>query len=63
MLQSFENLADVVTAIKTDNGVKVMMSPARGDIMARDKSKFAKGSNMVSAQIPTVSIHVLHGES
>ena len=43
-----------------------MTNPARGDIMARDESKCAKGSSMVSAfitQIPTVTIHVLHGES
>ena len=58
MLQSFKSLADVVTAIKTYSGVKVVTNPARGDILARDESKCAKGSSMMSAfitQIPTVT--------
>ena len=42
-----------------------MTNPAGGDVLARDEPKCAKGSKMVCAfvtQIPTVTIHVLHGE-
>ena len=50
---------------KTYRGVRVTTNPARGDVMARDEPKCAKGSSMVSAfvtQIPAVTMHVLHGE-
>ena len=65
VLQSFQDLADVVTAIKTNRGVEVMTNPASGDVMARDEPKCAKRSSMIGAfvtQIPTVIIYVLHGE-
>ena len=42
-----------------------MTNPARSHVVARDESKCAKGSSMVSAfvtQIPSVTLHVLHGE-
>ena len=42
-----------------------MMNPACGDVVAKDEPKSAKCSGMVSAfvtQIPTMTIHVLHGE-
>ena len=42
-----------------------MTNPTRGDIMAGDEPKSAKGSSMIGAfvtQIPTVTKHMLHGE-
>ena len=59
------NLADVVTAIKTHRSVKVMMDPARGNVVARSDSECAKCSGMISTfvtQISTMTIDVLHGE-
>ena len=41
-----------------------MTDPTRGDIMARDEPKSAKGSSMIGAfvtQISTVTKYVLHG--
>ena len=65
MLQSFQDLTDVVTAIKTHRSVKVMMNPACGNVVVRSESKCAKCSGMISTfvtQISTMTIHVLHGE-
>ena len=65
MLQSFQDLADVVTAIKTHGSVKAVMNPACGNTVTRGESECAKCSGMGSlfdAQIPTVTILVLHGE-
>ena len=64
-LSSFKSFADVVTAIKTYRGVKVVTSPTCGNVMARDEPKSAKGSSMIGAfvsQISTVTKHMLHGE-
>ena len=66
MLKSFKNFTDAVALIETFGSVKVVSSPTRGDIVARDEPKSAKGSSMISAfvtQIPTMTIHVLHGQS
>ena len=35
VLQSFQDLADIVTAIKTHGSVKVIMNPAGGNIVVR----------------------------
>ena len=66
VLQSFQDLADVVTAIKTHGSVKVIANPAGGNIAARGKSECPKRSGVVSTfitQISIVTVHVLHGES
>ena len=42
------------------------MNPTRGDIVAGDEPKSAKGSSMIGAfvtQISTMTVHVLHGKS
>ena len=42
-----------------------MTSPSCGNVVVRDEPKCAKCSGMVSAfvtQIPTMTVHVLHGE-
>ena len=39
VLQSFQNLADDVTAITTGRCVKVMTNKAGGNVVARDKAK------------------------
>ena len=65
VLQSFQDLADVVTSIKTHGSVKVIMNLAGGNIVARGESECAKCSGMVSTfvtMISNVTIHVLHGE-
>ena len=68
VLQSFQDLSDVVTAIRTHGTVKVKKKkkkPAGGNIVARGKSECPKCSGMVSTfitQISTVTVHVLHGE-
>ena len=65
VLQSLQDLADVVTAIKTHGCVKVIMNPSGGNIMARGKAECPKCGGMVSTfitQIPSVTVHVLHGE-
>ena len=64
-LQSFQDLGDVVTAIKSRRSIKVIMNPAGGNIVARGKSECHKCSGMVSTfitQISTGTTHVLHGE-
>ena len=61
----FQNLADIVTTIKKRKCIKIMMSPTSGNVVARGKSECPKSSSMVSTfitQIPTVTVHVLHGE-
>ena len=66
VLKSFKSLTDAVALIEAFGGVKVVSNPTRGNIVARDEPKSAKGSNMISAfvtQIPTMTIHVLHGKS
>ena len=65
VLQSFQNLADVVKTIKIYGSVKVIMNPACGNVVTRCESECAKCSGMVSTfitQISTVTVHVLHGE-
>ena len=65
MLQSFQNLADVVTAIQTYRCVKVITNPAGGNVVARDKAECPRCGGIVSTfitQIPSVTAHVLHGE-
>ena len=65
VLQSFQDFADVVAAIKTHGSVKVMMNPAGCNIVARSESECPKCSGMVSTfitQISTVTVHVLHAE-
>ena len=65
MLQSFQDFADVVTAIKTHGRVKVMMNSAGGNIVPSGMSKGPKSGGMASTfitHISTVTIHVLHGE-
>ena len=66
VLQTFQDLSDVVTAIKTRSKcIKIMMNPAGGNIVARGKSEGPKCSGMVSTfitQISTVTVHVLYGE-
>ena len=65
VLQSFQDLGDVVTSIKTHGSVKMIVNPAGGNIVARGKSECPKRSGMVStfiSQISTVTVHVLHGE-
>ena len=65
MLQSFQDLADIVTVIKTHRSVNVMMNPACGNVVVRDESKCAKCSGMISTfvtQISTKTTHLLHGE-
>ena len=64
-LQSFQDLSDVVTAIKTRGCIKVLVNPAGGNVMVRGKAEGPKCSGMVSTfitQISTVTVHVLHGE-
>ena len=65
MLQSFQDLANVVTVIETHSSVKVMMNPSCGNVVVRDEPKCAKCIGMISTfitQISTMAIHVLHGE-
>ena len=65
MLQSFQDRADILTAIKTYRSVKVMMNPEGGNVVVRDESECAKCSGMISTfvtQISTMTINVLHGE-
>ena len=65
VLQSFQDLADVVTAIKTHGSVKVITNPAGGNVVARGKTEGPKCIGMVRTfitQIYTVTVHVLHGE-
>ena len=65
MLKSFKSFTDAVAPIKTFRSVKVVSNPTRGDIVARDEPKSAKGSSMIGAfiaQISTMTVHVLHGE-
>ena len=56
----------LLTTITTGRCVKVMTNPASGNIVVRGKAEGPKCSGMVStfiAQISTVTVHVLHGES
>ena len=65
LFEWFQDLADVVAAIKTYRSVKVLTSPACGNVVVTDEPKCAKCSGMVSAfvtQIPTMTVRVLHGE-
>ena len=65
VLQPFQDFVDVAASIKTHGRTKVMMNPAGGNIVARDKSESPKCGGMVSTfitQISTMTVHVLHGE-
>ena len=66
VLQSFQDLADVVTAIKTHRSVKVMMNPACVATLWLEMSpNVPSPAAMISTfvtKISTMTIHVLHGE-
>ena len=66
MLKSFKCFNDAVALIETFGSVKVVSSPTRGDIVAGNGPKSAKGSIMIGAfvtQISTMTENVLHGKS
>ena len=65
VLQSFQDFVNVGAAFRTHGSVKVIINPAGGNIVARGKSEGPKCGGMVSTfitQIPSVTVHVLHGE-
>ena len=49
VLNSFKSFTDAVVPIETSRSVKVMTSPACGNVVVRDEPKCAKCSGMVSA--------------
>ena len=64
--QFFPNITKVVAGSKAVSGIKGVMRPACGEVMARHKAESAKRNSMIStfiSQIPCVTVHMLHGKS
>ena len=57
VLQSFQDLADDVTAIKTHGSVKVIKNPAGGNIVARSNSECPKCSGRYGQHIHHPEFH------
>ena len=49
MLKSLKSITDAVVPIETLRSVKVVTNPTRGDIVAGDEPKNAKGSSVIGA--------------